>query len=92
MIQIANNVKENFLPFLKNNTGNISQESHLKWLRYYLDFCEKYTFDLIDKKSSMRFIDKLVEKSQTTENINRPILHHDLGFLCGGYVPQVRGN
>jgi len=35
-----------------------------KWLRYYLDFCQKYGFQS-DTKSLPHFIKKLKEKKQT---------------------------
>jgi integron integrase len=36
-----------------------------KWLRYYLDFCQKYRFPPTDRQSLPRFIKKLQEKKQT---------------------------
>jgi len=36
-----------------------------KWLRYYLDFCQKYGFIQSDTKSLPHFIKKLKEKKQT---------------------------
>ncbi len=36
-----------------------------KWLRYYLDFCEKYHFPPVRKESLSRFINKLQDKKQT---------------------------
>ncbi len=36
-----------------------------KWLRYYLDFCQKYHFPPTQKQSLPRFIQKLQEKKQT---------------------------
>jgi len=36
-----------------------------KWLRYYLDFCEKYQFPVTGKESLREFLDKLREKRQT---------------------------
>jgi hypothetical protein len=36
-----------------------------KWLRYYLDFCEKYQFDPSDRKSLPHFLKKLQDKNQT---------------------------
>jgi integron integrase len=38
-----------------------------KWLRYYLDFCQKYHFPPANGESLPRFIEKLQEKKQTTE-------------------------
>jgi hypothetical protein len=39
--------------------------SYIKWLRYYLDFCEKYDFPDADKESLAPFLQKLKEKNQT---------------------------
>jgi len=38
-----------------------------KWLRYYLDFCQKYNFKQSDKESLSYFIKKLKEKNQTDQ-------------------------
>ena len=48
----------------------ISKKIHphyMKWLRYYLDFCQKYHFEKNDKKSLPHFIDKLKAKNQTNQ-------------------------
>jgi len=37
---------------------------YLKWLRYYMDFCEKYGFDAYDSRSKPDFIQKLKDKNQ----------------------------
>jgi len=42
-----------------------------KWLRYYLDFCQKYHLSDIDKNSLPHFINKLKEKSQTKEQLEQ---------------------
>ncbi len=38
-----------------------------KWLRYYLDFYQKYNFKQSDKESLSYFIKKLKEKNQTDQ-------------------------
>jgi len=38
-----------------------------KWLRYYLDFCQKYGFIQSDTKSLPHFIKKLKEKKQSDQ-------------------------
>jgi hypothetical protein len=38
----------------------------IKWLRYYLDFCEKYDFPDAKKDSLAPFLRKLQEKKQTS--------------------------
>ena len=47
----------------------IPQKPHwffIKWLRYYLDFCEKYDFPDAKKDSLAPFLRKLQEKKQTS--------------------------
>jgi site-specific recombinase XerD len=41
--------------------------SYRKWLRYYLDYCEKYHFSSRDQNSLARFIGKLRDKKQTEQ-------------------------
>ncbi len=41
--------------------------SYKKWLRYYLDYCEKYHFSPQDRSSLPRFVRKLNEKKQTVQ-------------------------
>src|SRR6056297_3760247 len=41
------------------------QIEYQKWLRYYLDFCQKYGFVQSDQNSLDHFIKKLQEKKQT---------------------------
>ncbi|MGM0611721.1 MAG: integron integrase [Thermodesulfobacteriota bacterium] len=41
------------------------QIDYQKWLRYYLDFCQKYSFVQSDQNSLAYFIKKLREKKQT---------------------------
>ena len=48
-----------------------SRPHYLKWLQYYLDFCQKYSFKESDKKSLPHFIDKLKEKRQTPQQQNQ---------------------
>ena len=38
-----------------------------KWLRYYLDFCEKYRFNQLNKENLVHFIKKLKDKKQTNQ-------------------------
>src|SRR5262245_79123 len=39
--------------------------AYTKWLRYYLDFCQKYHFPHAQTESLPHFLDKLQEKKQT---------------------------
>lgn len=42
-----------------------------KWLRYYLDFCDKYRVEAASPKSQAQFLDKLREKKQTDWQIKQ---------------------
>ena len=42
-----------------------AQAAYTKWLRYYLDFCQKYHVPHAQQESLPRFLDKLQEKKQT---------------------------
>jgi hypothetical protein len=42
-----------------------------KWLRYYVDFCEKYRLEATSAKSQAQFLDKLREKKQTDWQIKQ---------------------
>jgi len=51
------------------NEGELRQNlqgHYLKWLRYYLDFYEKYGFDAYDSRSAPDFIQKLKDKNQSS--------------------------
>lgn len=41
------------------------ERHYMKWLRYYLDFCQKYQFDHRTTGSLRNFIEKLREKNQS---------------------------
>ena len=65
MIKIETTLKNNYALILSKN--DIPEKEHgyyLKWLRYYLDFCQKYNFNRADSKSLPRFIEKLDSKKQ----------------------------
>jgi len=67
---------KNIPPDLENSFKTLlDQESvsrqnrteYQKWLRYYLDFCQKYSFDQSNQDSLAHFIDKLRKKNQTAQ-------------------------
>lgn len=65
MIHIEPGLKNKYILLLQNNA--IPETKHLdylKWLRYYLDFCDKYGFKRSDAGSLSRFIEKLSSKKQ----------------------------
>ena len=72
MKQIPNPIKTRYNALLAQH--QIPQKSHphyLKWLRFYLDFCQKYHFKESDRKSLPHFIDKLKAKRQTAQQQNQ---------------------
>lgn len=44
---------------------------YLKWLRFFLDFCEKYEIEGLDTDRLRRFIQKLKEKNQSEDQRRR---------------------
>ena len=64
MIQIHPKIREQFDTLLlqKNILKNLHAD-YRKWLRYYLDFCNKYNYDKLKKESLSHFIKKLRNKN-----------------------------
>ncbi len=66
MLNLPSTLQAQFVVFLRNEAvRNDAHASHLKWLRYYLDFCEKYHFLESKSQSLTHFLHKLEEKRQT---------------------------
>ncbi len=67
MKNVPDHIQEEFRAMLNRKGIPANQHVHfLKWLRFYLDFCDKYTFDSYDPKSLPYFIKKLQSKRQGT--------------------------
>ena len=49
----------------KRSVPNELRNYYKKWLRYYLDFCQKYSHPISTQESLQQFIRKLREKNQT---------------------------
>ena len=67
MIKIPSTLQTQFWTCLRN--ANIPKSRHgvyTKWLRYYLDFCQKYHFPPEQQESLPHFLKKLQDKKQTT--------------------------
>jgi len=67
MLELPAQLKIDYARLVKQR--NIPQHSHnayLKWLRFYLDFCNKYHHDPALRSSLPLFIRKLHEKNQTS--------------------------
>ena len=66
MLKIPDSLKEQFNSALtKKKVARADRGHYLKWLRYYLDFCDKYGFNASDPRSLSGFMRKLEEKKQT---------------------------
>ena len=66
MLKIPGNVLTRFGAFLsQQNVPPGAHNYYKKWLRYYLDFCHKYSFSFLDPETLPRYINKLKEKRQT---------------------------
>jgi site-specific recombinase XerD len=75
MLNIPSPLQAQFVEWLRNKAvANNAIASYLKWLRYYLDFCEKYHFPNAQTDSSHHFLGKLQQKKQT-EAQQRQALH-----------------
>ena len=66
MIKVPEALKKKYNLLLMNSDIALDQYSHCnKWLRYYLDFCKKYSHSYADAKSLLLFLEKLKGKKQT---------------------------
>ncbi len=70
MKKIPAKIHNLYLSFL-NQQKILSKEIpfHLKWLRYYLDFCEKYSYNSSQSTSLPHFTQKLKQKNQSEKQI-----------------------
>jgi hypothetical protein len=72
MLRIPSALQSQFEGCLRNKA--IPKETHglyRKWLRYYLDFCDKYDFPDAQRESLPPFLPKLEEKKQTKEQLEQ---------------------
>jgi len=70
MQNIPEKILNPYIRYLKQQ--NISSKEipfYLKWLRYYLDFCYKYSHAASIPDSLTHFIEKLKQKNQTEQQI-----------------------
>ena len=66
MIKVPEALQKKYNLLLMNSDIALDQYVHCKkWLRYYLDFCKKYSHSYTDAKSLFLFVEKLKQKAQT---------------------------
>ncbi len=74
MLAIPSAFQAQFEEYLRNKAVPTRLHGeYKKWLRYYLDFCDKYHFPSPRRESLPRFISKLKEKKQTDEQRKQAI-------------------
>jgi hypothetical protein len=81
MRPVPSAVQASYMVHLKNSmVPDNTRSYYLKWLRYYLDFCEKYRFPPWDRESVAHFLRKLQEKKQLP-GPQSPSTEHVKAFL-----------
>ena len=66
MLKIPEGINSSFGSFLsKKDIPLASHNYYKKWLRFYLDYCNKYRFYFLSPSSLPNFLNKLKEKKQT---------------------------
>ncbi|MCH8957126.1 integron integrase [candidate division KSB1 bacterium] len=66
------------------------QSQYKKWLRYYLDFCQKYKFEQLKIQSLPHFLNKLKQKGQTIEQQDQA--SHAIALFYKIVQPNVAPN
>ncbi len=67
MITVPSDLQRQFEKLMQEKAiSNRLWWQYKKWLRYYLDFCQKYNFPDTQQNSLPHFLRKLQEKNQTT--------------------------
>ncbi len=60
MFKLPETTQKQYLNFLhKQNVSKTYINFYLKWLRYYLDFCQKYKHDALNNQSLGAFLSSL---------------------------------
>ncbi|MFP4452666.1 MAG: integron integrase [Desulfobacterales bacterium] len=68
MIKIPEAIQKKYSLLLTNSDVQPDlYKNYRKWLRYYLDFCQKYQHPHADKNSLLLFMDKLKQKNQPAD-------------------------
>ncbi len=74
MEQIPADLKARYSPMLvQKGVPEKHHYYHGKWLRYYLDFCERYRFNQLNKENLVYYIKKLKDKKQTDQQQKQAI-------------------
>jgi hypothetical protein len=81
MIKIPKALLQKYNQLLVNSDFALDQYVNCKkWLRYYLDFCKKYTHPYAKTKSLALFLEKLKEKKRSLHHPRTRLLMHCSSF------------
>ncbi len=70
MLNIPTKILDPYRAFLQQQKVSVKEVPFfLKWLRFYLDFCHKYSHAAANPNSLSHFIRKLKQKHQTEQQI-----------------------
>ena len=66
MLAMPSRLQSEYRAWLRNRAIPMNQHGFfMKWLRYYIDFCQKYRMVDSEERRLGSFVDKLLEKKQT---------------------------
>ena len=98
MLLVPNEVFIRYMSFLdKRGISTIHQGQYKKWLRYYLDFCDKYPVPTDNSGRVRLFCEKLLEKKQSKAQLEQAalavslyfeMLRHDKGTPSHGSISR----
>jgi len=81
MRSLPDEVRQRFIALMDQwGVSQREQANYLKWLRFYFDFCHKYSHPLGTEKSRLAFDTKLAEKNQS------PAARKEAWRAVGGYL------
>ncbi len=81
MIQIPAHFISQYIKFIaERGVPPVGQQYYVKWLRYYLDFCQKCSFRQNAGESVAAFIEKLKEEKPADKQ--RAQAHHAISLYC----------
>ena len=69
MLPIPKDIQTFYKRKLQKSIAPQYHQNYFKWLRFYLDFCDKYNFPNYDSSSLSHFLQKLATKKQNPEQL-----------------------
>lgn len=88
MLKLPETLLEKYNSLLiKNDIPSHAHGNYKKWLRYYLDFCNKYQHPYADTEILQLFLDKLGNKKQTSSQQSQA--KHAVGLYYSGITEKL---